>query len=231
MTDRRRSTGRLAVEALAIFAGVTAGFLAEDFRESRTEQRQEREALEQIVRDLEIDAADITPIVETSGAIAEAMRWLHNNLRRRDATDDSVVAVLDETPWSYSYEAANAAYTGLKVAGQLGLIRDIDLRRDIVFYFEDRQAAMEQLNEWALGDDLTFWKLLAPHVEYAEADSLFVRPPIEVLDVEGMRSDRLLTTEIMMAGGSSESQAADGAEILRLNRSLSESIEAYLENL
>jgi hypothetical protein len=225
------STGRLALEALAIFAGVTAGFLAEDYRESRNERRQEREALEQIARDLEIDAADITPIVETSRVVAEAMKWLHNNVRRRDVPRDSVILILDGTPWVYSYEAANAAYTGLKAAGQLRLIRDIDVRRDIVFYFEDRQAAMEQLNEWILADDLTFWNLMAPHVVYAETDSfLGQRPAIETLDVEAMQGDRRLASQFTMAGGSAESQAVDGAEILRLNRRLVESIRVHLGN-
>jgi hypothetical protein len=217
------------LEALAIFVGVTAGFFVENYRQQLNEKRQEREALEQLLRDLEIDADDITPIVETSKAITEGMIWLHNNLQRADLPRDSIVLVLDQIPWTYSYEAANAAYTGLKSAGQLALIRDLDLRREIVFYFEDRQAAMEQLNTWILEAETRWWDRVAPYVTYDETDSfLGSRPPLRTVDIRGMRTDPLIPQEVVWNGGANESQAAEAERILGLNSGLAAAVEAYL---
>jgi hypothetical protein len=220
--------GKLALEAFAIFLGVTAGFLAEDYREYRNEREREREVLEQIVRDLNLDAEDITPIVERSRAVAAAATWLHNNVRRSDVPLDSVVLVLNAMPAVYSYEAANAAYAGLKGAGDLDLIRDADLLNELFYYFEDRQAAMEALNEWILEGDTRFWDRVAPYVVFDTASSLVERPPILRLDLRAMQADPAMGPEFYWNGSVNEGQASDGQAILDLNARLAERVTRAL---
>ena len=229
MSQKSVPLGRLALEAFAIFLGVTAGFLAEDYREYRNDRGRERVALEQIVRDLELDAQDISPIVERSREVAAAALWLHNNVRRPDVPQDSVLLILSAMPAVHSYEAANAAYAGLKAAGNLDLIRDAELLEELFFYFEDRQAAMEALNEWILEGDIRFWDRLGPYVVLDTASSFIPRPPIVSLDLEAMREDPAVEPEFYWNGSVNESQATDGQVILDLNARLSERVRRVLD--
>jgi len=215
-------------EAFAIFLGVTGGFLAEDYREYRNDRDREREALEQVVRDLELDAEDISPIVHRSRGVATAMIWLHNNVRRSDVPLDSVMLTLNSIPSIYSYEAANAAYAGLKAAGNLDLIRDAELVSELFFYFEDRQAAMEALNEWILEGDVRFWDRVGPYIVFDTASSFADRPRVLQLDLRGMRADRAMDPEFVWNGGANETQAADGQVILDLNARLVEQVTEAL---
>jgi len=218
---------KLSLEAFAIFLGVTAGFLAEDFREFRAERRQEQQALAQILRDLELDAADIEPFVEASRGMAEALLWIHNGLSR-SVSADSVVLVINSIPAIASYEAANAAYAGLKAGGDLDLIRDPALLERLFYYFEDRQPAVEQLNEWALEADAWFWKHLAPYVGYDTSVTFLDPPAIVRLDLAGLKEDRTFRSELVWHGGSIEVLARDGQPVLSLNAELTEAVSQRL---
>ncbi len=220
MSQRPLPIARLVLEAIAIFLGVTAGFLAENYREYRNDREREQEALEQIIRDLELDAEDISPIVERSRGVATAMIWLHNNLRRSDVPIDSVVSIINSIPAVHSYEAANAAYAGLKAAGNLNLIRDPGLLSELFYYFEDRQAAMEALNQWILDEDVRFWDRVGPYIVFDTASSVIERPSVLRLDLRGMRADRAMDPEFVWNGGVNESQSEDGQVILDLNARL-----------
>ena len=229
MTSRSVSVPKLALEAFAIFLGVTAGFLAEDYREYRNDRQQEQVVLAQIVRDLRIDADDIAPIVERSRGIADGMLWMHNNLRRPDVPVDSVLQVINSIPGTHSYEAANAAYSGLKAAGELDLIQDRELLEQLFFYFEDRQAAMEALNNWILDADKQFWDRLGPYVVYDTSSTWSEMMPVSQIDLQGIRADRMFASELVWNGMVNQGQAEDGQVILELNGQLAERVASRLE--
>lgn len=60
---------------------------------------------------------------------------LHNTLPRPDAPIDSMIEIVSAIPGTNSYEAANAGYSGLNAAGDLDLIRNPELRRELVVPF------------------------------------------------------------------------------------------------
>lgn len=222
---------RITVEGAAIVVSILLAFAIDAWWEDRAERQQERAVLVQILRDLTVDADDMRPIVVRSEGIAGAMVWLHNNLERTDVPIDSVIHRISEIPSTYSYEAADAAYAGLKASGSLDLIEDPDLLGDLFFYFEDRQAAMEQLNEWILEGESRFWTRVAPYVRFGPAVTLVDRPPVTHLDLAGMRSDRNFQAEIVWNGGANESQARDGRAFLELNADLVRAVGDYLASL
>ena len=56
--------GRLAAEFVVIVAGVLVALAADDYRDRVNDRRLERESLRQVLRDLEIDREDISPMLE-----------------------------------------------------------------------------------------------------------------------------------------------------------------------
>ena len=67
---------RWLAEATAIFMGVTLGFLADDYRDYLNDRDQERQALGQLLQDLELDSADVYPMLAQSQWIGQATRWV-----------------------------------------------------------------------------------------------------------------------------------------------------------
>ena len=233
MDQPRAPLRRFGLEALAIFLGVSAGLVGDDWRESRIDRGREREALVQMLQDLEIDAADIAPIVEHSRVRMDAMLRVHNLVADGTADAAALSEPLNDAFGTeiYSYEASNFTYSGLKASGRLDLIRDTDLRRDLVFYFEDRQAAMEVTNSGWLETDIRFFHRLAPYVRYRSTEELVPPPPLRIVDVAGLMADGELLFLALELGMWSRTQHDLTGQMLDLNASLAGAVGEYLRTV
>jgi hypothetical protein len=85
---------RLIVEFLVLFLAVSLSFVAEDFRESLGERREERVVLESIRADLLGDLPIVRSIGQYDSAAAVGAQWLHANWDRPALPSDSVAAAL-----------------------------------------------------------------------------------------------------------------------------------------
>ena len=157
---------RLLAELAVIFAGVTLSFLADDWREYRSDRDSERVLLEQILTDLEGDSADITasvaPLLVQDRNAARLLTGWHQSL---DA--DTVADLLDSFNDGEPYAGQRAAFSALKSAGRLNLVMDGAIRARIVGYYETGQTSFaaemeEYFREWA-----ELYDILAPHVKWA----------------------------------------------------------------
>lgn len=231
-TPSRLPALRLFLEAAAIFAGVTLGFLADDYRDYRNDREQERESLAQVLQDLELDLDDIAPIVRQSTSIAQAMRWIANHVARGELPADSLLTIVDslsQTP-AYSYEESDFAYSGLKSTGRIDLVRDVDLRRALVHYFEDRQPIVATVNaQWKRAYD-EWWKTVGSYIDFfPDAPVEEGWPHVREVDGRALGRDRefvLLTITVMDL---SSALRTDIEEAIALNADLAARIEAYLD--
>ena len=228
--NRRISVLKLFLEALAIFLGVTLGFLADDFRDYREDRRLERESLGQVLQDLALDSADVLPMIDQAERLIGGSRWITNHAASRSFPSDSLSIVLDVMLQSAapSYESATSAYSGLRMTGRIDLIQDPVLRRDLVHYFEDRQPAIASLNQdWRTYFD-RWLQAAAPHIDVLATDPSVAFPRFVAWDPDAIATDRefvYLTAEI---GARSYSVRHHVTELLAFNGSLRARIAAYL---
>ena len=130
---------RLAAELGAVFLGVTLGLLADDWRESRTDRRDDEEALLAFLADLAADSVDLNNLRSNMEVDDSSAMWIRQRLGQPGVDVDSaalrIIAIFD----AQSYQGPRATYAGLRSAGRLGLIGDDELRRAITNYYEELQ--------------------------------------------------------------------------------------------
>lgn len=130
---------RLAAELAVIFLGVTLGLLADDWRQSRDDRQAERQALGELLADLEADSVGLGLLRQALVVDDRSAMWLRNNLGQPGTDPDSAVGPLTSIYIFQTYQAPRATYAGLRSSGQLVLIRDDGLRRAVTRYYEERQ--------------------------------------------------------------------------------------------
>lgn len=169
-TSIRASTrlplARMLAEFGVIFLGVTLSFLADDWRQLRTDRMDERLALEELLADLDAEAADLSDLRAGSRDDAKATLWIRHALGAAGVSLDSLSINLGTIYNWYPYNAAAPTYAGLRFTGRLTLIRDDELRRDITKYYEERQPYIAGFFESYYGLWLDLREAVAWDVEW-----------------------------------------------------------------
>ena len=140
---------RASVEFLVIFIGITLSLIADDWRQSQEEMRREKSALTEMLADLQADSVDLASMLGSAQRWDQGAVWLLKNAETWDLPEDSVRAGIRPLFFSSLYQPLRSAYTGLRSSGQLWLIRDEDIRRLVVNYYEVSQPYMLQFTEAA----------------------------------------------------------------------------------
>jgi hypothetical protein len=176
----RERTRRGVVEFLAIFLGVSLSFLADDWRETRGERREEARVIELLASDLQQDLSGIRRQIAQDSAAADAGQWLHLNWNRSDLPLDSLEwawgAVHDGGP----YSPVRSEYESAKSAGRLQLIRDASIRQQVAAYYEQEQPHLQTVNRITIDFDFDVWRLLRPDYQFSVAYGRGVIPAIDV---------------------------------------------------
>ena len=150
MSERKLNWRRPVAEFVAIFAGVTLSFVADDWREWRAERRDEIEALGAILTDLEADSSEIEFSTRPPLRYQDASKWLTDHWDDASVDETEVGAYLATFTVANPYRPRKAAYSSLEAANGVGLISDEGLRTAIVDYFDRTQVTMAFVNEYVL---------------------------------------------------------------------------------
>ena len=228
--ERKRSLQRLSLEALAIFLGVSGGFLADDYRDYRNDRQEELEILAEMLDDLALDSADLAPVLQKSVSRLQRMTWLINEARQPGVSNESIVAVLDAQAADrfLSFEAVSFTYSSLRSTGGLGLIRDRRLRRAIVLYFEDFQPVTKERNRRAIDAELEWWDRLSEYVDFAPVDDLRTYPSVRDVDHRALLNDANVRWATVALGNWSENEAGLIGSMLEMNHELAEQIRVVI---
>lgn len=144
---RRLPWLRLVAEFGVIFLGVSLSLLADDWRQSRIDGHEEIGALEELLSDLQADYADLDSVRTDLMRHERDGAWVFQRLGQAGVDADSVALRLASLHELNLYKAPRATYTGLRSSGRISLIRDRDLRRAMVQYYEERQPYLLQFRE------------------------------------------------------------------------------------
>lgn len=227
MTEKIPSMKRLFAEGVVIFLGVSAGFLADDFRDFLNDRRQETAILEQLIEDLALDSVDIAQPFESSVVRRDAMRWLAR-VEGSVVDVDSVSSVINGLGEGllWGYEPSAFTYSALRASGDLQLIRDPALRDAIVFYYESRQPMLVEVSAQAREAEMAWREALVPHVRVGGAELRLSYPPVEIRDPQLLLEDAEFRHRVVLMGSWFGMHVSASRRVLELNRELRTAITA-----
>jgi hypothetical protein len=151
---------RIAVEFIVVLAGLTFALLFVDWREDRSA---ESLALQEIVADLEADSVELAAQFNRTQRTQEAVLWILRN-RESNLPGDSIFRRTNILNYYTSYEQVSAGYRGLRESGRLSIIRDPELRRQLIQYYEITQPYMKQFYDMYMVAYKEFGEAAAPYV-------------------------------------------------------------------
>ena len=135
---RWHGLGPALLEALLIVASVLLALAAENWREDLAEQKLEQHYLEALAEDLRNDLRNFESDQEDISRLAKDARYLLEVLRSNktpEQPDKFLIAVEDSSRTVEQPKISRGAYDDMVGGGQLGLVRNGNLRRRISDYY------------------------------------------------------------------------------------------------
>ena len=235
MTLDRVTWKRPAAEFLAIFAGVTLSFAADDWRDRLADREAEQAGLELILDDLRADTVEILSAISFVSRHDEAaLAFL--SFGDEPPSADSIGTTLKRFIFGDAYQFQRAGFLSLREADRLSLIRDVTLRSDIIRYFEEEQVKLVRYleEEQAKRDDIL--EALVDHVRWPGPRSMETTWPLAPGPVSirtswaEIRGDAELEFRAMFVGAYASLSVRLATEVLESNTQLRGAIERQLEN-
>lgn len=233
MPDKRISPLRILAEILVIFLGVTLSLVADDWREGRASAETQRAVLTELSEDLASDYDEMKDISDLMRGWDAASMWLIQARGRPSEASDSALVQIGTLSWYRQYQAVHGAYDALGNGGQIGLIEDLSLRRDLVDYYERSQVFLAWQYERCIkvyDNELTplFWSHLAmPPSQEATSFDPAPEPRFTTSFAEFIRDPRAERT-LSRTGLTAASWIRNARRAMEVNVSLRERIEELL---
>jgi len=122
------------LELLVVFMGVTAAFLLDGWRQSRTDRQLERQYLQSFYGDIRSDAENLQAIIPSNQLKLKRVR---NFISSNDQIHlDTVKTILAEMMSMEFFDKKQSTYESIKNSGNLNIISDYALKETIVKYYE-----------------------------------------------------------------------------------------------
>ena len=136
--SRRRGWPRVLIESLAVVASILLAFAIDAWWDRLGERREERESLLVVAADLEASVDQLAAYRDAVDRIAEASVGAYRALSSAVPTSarDSVSDLLVTSTLRRTMSLPRTGYTDLVSTGGLRLIRDRDLRNEIIRFYE-----------------------------------------------------------------------------------------------
>jgi hypothetical protein len=137
---------RAFAELAVIFAGVTLGLLADDWRLARQELAEANDALALLERDLVVDSAELDAARGVLARHSEAAVWFQVHWKRDSADTDAAGRAFLAYLAIPQFTFPRSAFEGLRTNNRLSLIQPDFLRGAVIEYY-DRQAFIRRNHE------------------------------------------------------------------------------------
>jgi len=226
---------RFFAEFLVIFVGVSLSLLADDWRSTRMEAREEREAKALLLEDLTDDARQLQRVAQDLPAQDSAAAWLSAHWANPSLSGDSVELRLTALLPLERYRPLRAAFLSLQAGSGIGLIGESGLRRDLVRYFEATQTdvAERTLTLWThrenLWKDLWGYVVMPPGATSASMLPSADEPPSLAVPLGDILRDRMVLNRIGQVGVSANLAYQAINEALERNADLTRRLTASRE--
>jgi hypothetical protein len=144
LISERPVAARLLGEFFVIVVGVFVAFQVEDWTDARENVQRETILLEALLADFDSNRENFRATVRSEQVVLDRARELLAIMDRGDApTADSVVFLASRSFAWHTVEPVTGAYDAMISSGELGLIRDSHLRREMAEFFGLLAAGFE----------------------------------------------------------------------------------------
>ena len=200
----RENIVRYGLEFGVVFVGVWLSLVAESMRQDRIEVRAERASLVRLAQDLEADIVDLDGNLARQTRAFDAANWLASQRGNVNVDTSGVADALSQLPACSMFVQNTAEYTMLLSSGELRLIRDNELRRQITDLYETR-VFLQFLHSEDCRASQELFTLAMPYVVLMDGDpddALDSRTPRvrEVLDADSLIADSILMNKTVESG-------------------------------
>lgn len=131
---------KLSLELIAVFVGISAGFLVNSYQEYKGERKLEQKYLENFQKNLVADSILIKRHITEDQNNLDISKRAAYTMTTEKLSMDSALVVLSVTATFNNLNMQNATYESIVNSGNLGLITDWELREELVNYYRYQQS-------------------------------------------------------------------------------------------
>ncbi len=140
MQSSRSHWLKLSLELIAVFAGISAGFFVNNYQQKKSEQKLEVKYLESFHKNLVVDSIEIRTHIEEDQNNLDISRRAVMTMVDGKLHEDSALALMSVIATFNNLNMQNSTYESIVNSGNLGLIRDYDLKEELVNYYRYQSA-------------------------------------------------------------------------------------------
>jgi len=186
---------RLIGEFVVIVSGVLVALAADSWNDSRLEREEERQYLERLHTEVATDTVNFRFILGWMDRKEIGLQRLEAVFSSATAPfdADTVLADLTAAPnfgWNVGPLAGEATFEDLRGSGKLGLIRDPDLRGQIIGYYEEAESEDRRLQARRTPYPALSYQLIPFSREGSQTDEFAVSGDVRAL-LETLRRSEL----------------------------------------
>jgi Family of unknown function (DUF6090) len=194
LIGKRSASARLLSEFLVIVVGVFVAFQVEDWTDARENARRETVLLEALLADFDATQENFEATVLLEQVVIDRARELLGIMDRKDSpAADSIVFLASQAFSWYAVEPVTGAYDAMISSGELGLIRDPNLRREMAEFFGLLDAGFEDHTD-LMGLLQLIYGEIGPSLPELDTDDFRARLGLPPTDSR-QAADSLLTNE------------------------------------
>ena len=125
------------IELLVVFIGITAAFMLNNWREEHKDRQLEEKYLSSFRSDLVADSELLQTILPANkDKLIRISEFVKGVMAKDGWPVDSAVVMLGLMMSSHSFDQKRTTYESIINSGNLGILSDHDLRKDLVEYYE-----------------------------------------------------------------------------------------------
>ena len=126
--------GKLGLELIVVFLGVTSGFLLNNWREQEQEKRIEQKYISSFIKDVNDNISDLESLTVADSIWLNAATPNLISLQNKSLIEDSAKLVIRRVLQINKMDSHSGTYEDITNSGNLNLIRNFDLKTNIVDY-------------------------------------------------------------------------------------------------
>ena len=126
--------GKLGLELIVVFLGVTSGFLLNNWREQKQEKQIEQKYISSFIKDVSDNISDIESLTVTDSIWINTATPNLKLLQNKSLIEDSAKLVISRILQINKMDSHSGTYEDITNSGNLNLITNFDLKTNIVDY-------------------------------------------------------------------------------------------------
>ncbi len=131
---------KLSLELIAVFVGISAGFFVNNYQQTKIDKKLEMKYLESFHKNLVVDSTEIQKHIDEDQNNLDLSQRAVRTMAEGILDEDSALILMSTLATFNNLNMQNATYESIVNSGNLGLIRDYELKEELVNYYRYQEA-------------------------------------------------------------------------------------------